>query len=129
MASNLPPPPLTWLRHVHAFAHVRKNLRIVHALAPNILMVPFDEIMTTFCLFHPLANVDLPLFVNDFYIETEVILNQKVFFFLLWHIHHIFHLIVLWVWCMNFYERFHSQLGYQKKEKGFNDFCGANFCK
>jgi hypothetical protein len=53
----------------------------VHALAPNILMVPVDEIMTTFCLFHPLAIVDLPLFVNDLYIKTKVILNQNLFIF------------------------------------------------
>jgi hypothetical protein len=53
----------------------------VHALAPSILMVPFDEIMTIFCLFHPLADVDF-LYANDFHIETKVVLNQKAFIFL-----------------------------------------------
>ncbi len=30
---------------------------------------------------------------------------------------------------MKFYEKVHSQLGYPKKEKGFHDLCGVNFCK
>jgi hypothetical protein len=64
-------------------------LGAVHALAPSILMVPFDEIMTTLCLFHPLADVDLLLFVNDFHVETKVILNQEAFiFFVLAHSPH-----------------------------------------
>jgi hypothetical protein len=107
MVSNPSPPLLARLCHVHAFANVRKILGVVHALAPSILMVPFDEIMTIFCLFHPLADVDI-LFVNDFHIKTKVILNQKAFIFSLWHIHHIYHLTVLQIWCMNFYYRFHS---------------------
>jgi hypothetical protein len=60
----------------------------MHALAPSILMVPFDEIMTTFCLFHALADVDLLFFVNDFHIKTKVILNQEVLFPALAHSPH-----------------------------------------
>jgi hypothetical protein len=47
----------------------------MHALIPSISTIPFDEITTTLHIFHPLANVNLPLFVDDFHQERKVILN------------------------------------------------------
>jgi hypothetical protein len=41
--------------------------------------------MGVLCLLHPLVEVDLPLFVDDFYLETEVILDQDAFVFALVH--------------------------------------------
>jgi hypothetical protein len=47
----------------------------MHALAPNILAVPFDNTRATFHLLHPLIEVDLPPFVDDFHLETKVTLD------------------------------------------------------
>jgi hypothetical protein len=47
----------------------------MHALAPSILAIPFDNTTTTFHLLHPLAKVDLPPFVDDLYLETKVTLD------------------------------------------------------
>jgi hypothetical protein len=39
--------------------------------------------MGVLCLLHPLANVDLPPFVDDFHLEIEVTLDRKTFVFAL----------------------------------------------
>jgi hypothetical protein len=67
--SNSSPLPLAW-----AFAHVKKCVQVVHALAPNILVIPSNETMATFHLLHPLINVDLLPFVDDFHLDIEIIL-------------------------------------------------------
>jgi len=41
--------------------------------------------MGVLCLLHPLVEVDLPPFVDDFYLETEVILDHDAFVFALVH--------------------------------------------
>jgi hypothetical protein len=39
--------------------------------------------MGVLCLFHSLAKVDLPPFVDDFHLEIEVTLDQKAFVYAL----------------------------------------------
>ncbi len=51
----------------------------MHALFPNILVVPFNETMVAFCFLHPLVEVNLPFFIDDFHPNTKVILNQDAF--------------------------------------------------
>jgi hypothetical protein len=55
----------------------------VHALALNISTIPTNETMVALHLFHPLAHVNLPPFINDFHLEMEVILDQEAFIFTL----------------------------------------------
>jgi hypothetical protein len=47
--------------------------------------------MEIFCLLHPLAEVDLPFFVDDFHFETKVILDREAFVFTLVHSPHLFY--------------------------------------
>jgi hypothetical protein len=51
--------------------------------------------------FHPLVEVDLPLLLMIL-IQRWILFWIESHLFLLWCIHHIFHLIVLWIWCMDF---------------------------
>jgi hypothetical protein len=55
----------------------------MHALTPSTPITPFDKTMGILCLFHPLVEVDLPAFVDDFHPETEFILDQNAFIFTL----------------------------------------------
>jgi hypothetical protein len=75
----------------------------MRALALKTFTAPLAKTIATFHHLHPLAKVDLPPLVNDFHPNVNFILDKK-HLFLLWHIHHIFYLVVLWVWCMNFCE-------------------------
>jgi hypothetical protein len=45
----------------------------VRALAPSA------ETITALHHFHPLAEIDLPLFVNDFHPEMNLVLDKKTF--------------------------------------------------
>jgi hypothetical protein len=47
----------------------------------NTLATLFNETLGVVCLLHPLAKVNLPLFVNDFHPKIEVTLNQDAFNF------------------------------------------------
>jgi hypothetical protein len=78
----------------------------MHALFPNILAVPFDNTTTALHLLHPLAEVDLPLFVDDFHLETKVISDHEAFIFVLTRSPNLSFSgpSILHVWCMNFYE-------------------------
>jgi hypothetical protein len=78
----------------------------MHALAPSILAIPFDNTTTTLHLLHPLAEVDLPPFVDDLYLETKVTLDQEAFIFVLARSPNLSFgsPSILQVWCMNFYE-------------------------
>jgi hypothetical protein len=49
----------------------------------NTPVTPYDETTVILRLLHPPAKVDLPLLVDDFHPEIEVILDQKAFFFAL----------------------------------------------
>jgi len=44
---------------------------------------PSDETMGVLCLFHPLVEVDLNPCMDDFHLETKVILDQGAFIFAL----------------------------------------------
>ncbi len=79
----------------------------MHALALNTYVAPFDETTKVFHLLHLFVEVDFHPFVDDFHLETKVILDQKTF---IWFVHHIFILVALQVWCMNFYEIVLSQM-------------------
>jgi hypothetical protein len=67
---DLPPPPLVQLCCTQALAHGGKYVQIVCALVMNISMVPCDDTMITFYVFHLLTKVDLLHFVNNFHLET-----------------------------------------------------------
>ncbi len=83
LITNPTPPLSTWLHHAHAFDHVREYVRTIHALTLNTPTTSFDETMWILCLFHPLAKVDPPPFVDDFHLQTEVTLNWEAFIFAL----------------------------------------------
>jgi hypothetical protein len=71
MAPHLTPLPLAQLHRTWAFAHVKEYVYVVHTLAPNTLAAPSVETITAFRHFHPLAKVNLPLFIEDFHLETD----------------------------------------------------------
>jgi hypothetical protein len=53
------------------------------ALAPNTLVAPSIKTIATLCHLHPLAEADLPPFVNDFHPKTNLVLDRKAFIFTL----------------------------------------------
>jgi hypothetical protein len=57
----------------------------MHALVPSILAIPFDNTTTTFHLLHPLTEVNLTSFIDDFHLEIKVTLDQEAFIFVLAH--------------------------------------------
>jgi hypothetical protein len=69
------PLPLAQLCHTQAFGHVGEYIRTIHALTLNTPTVPSNETTKVFCLLHPLVEVDLLPFVNNFHPETKVTLN------------------------------------------------------
>jgi hypothetical protein len=85
MVSNHIPPPSTQLRCAWAFAPVREYVHVMRALGPNFLMAPSVETIVAFCHLHQLVEVDLPLFVNDFHPEMDLVLDRKTFIFALMH--------------------------------------------
>ncbi len=102
------PPPLTWLCNAWAFVNVGEYVWAIHALVLSTFVAPSNETKGVLCLLHPYAKVDLPPFIDDFHLETKVILEKH--FFLLWFVHHIFLLMAFWVWCMTFYNIILSQM-------------------
>jgi hypothetical protein len=85
MALDSIPPPSTRLCHAHALAHVREYARLMHALAPNILATPSVETIAALRHLHPLAKVDLCLFINNCHPNMNLILDINVFIFALTH--------------------------------------------
>jgi hypothetical protein len=55
----------------------------MRALAPNTFMAPLIKTITTFHHLHPLAEVDFTLFVNDFHLKMNFILDKMAFIFTL----------------------------------------------
>jgi hypothetical protein len=51
---------------------------------------PSDEIMRVFCFLYTLVKVDFLSFIDDFHLETKVILNREAFIFTLTHSSHLF---------------------------------------
>ncbi len=64
------PLPLACLCHAQAFVHVGKYARTIRALASNTPTTPFNEAMKILCFFHPLVEVDVLHFVDDFHLKT-----------------------------------------------------------
>jgi len=52
---------------------------MIHALASSTPIAPFNKTMRVFHLFHLLAEVDLPPFIDDFHLKIKIILNQRTF--------------------------------------------------
>ncbi len=57
----------------------------------NKLATPFDETIRVFCFFHPLVEVDLPPFVDDFHHEIKVTLDWEAFISTLVHSPRLFY--------------------------------------
>jgi hypothetical protein len=53
------------------------------ALVPNILVAPLAKTITTLFHFHPLAEVDLPPFVEDFHPKMDLNLDRETFIYAL----------------------------------------------
>jgi hypothetical protein len=73
------------LCHAHALAHVKEYVQLAHALALNIFAAPSVETITAFRHFHPLAEVDLPPFVDNCHPKMDLVLDRKAFIFALTH--------------------------------------------
>jgi hypothetical protein len=82
------PPPSTHLHHTHALAHVKEYAQIICTLAPNTIS-PSNETTKVLRLLHPLAEVDLSSFVDDFHPEIEVTLDWETFVSNLVHSSHL----------------------------------------
>jgi hypothetical protein len=68
----------TWLKHcAWTLVHVKQYVQIIRALILNTPPTLFNETTRIFHLLHPLVEVDLPPFVDDFHPEIKVILNWK----------------------------------------------------
>jgi hypothetical protein len=52
-------------------------------------MTPLAKTIMDLHHFHLLVEVDLPLFVDDFYLETDFVLDKKVFIYALAHSPHL----------------------------------------
>jgi hypothetical protein len=89
MAPNPTPPPLMQLRHARALVHVAKYVRTMRALAPNTLVAPSTKTIAAFHHLHPLSEVDLPPFINDFHLKTNLVLDKETFIFTLTHFPHL----------------------------------------
>jgi len=79
LTPNPTPFPLTWLCYAWALVHVREYVQTICALILNTHVAPSNETTGVLHLLHPLVEVDLPLFVDDFHLEMKVILNQETF--------------------------------------------------
>jgi hypothetical protein len=77
------PPPLTQLHHTEALAHVGEYVRAIRALAPYTNATPLAKTIATLHHFHPLVEVDLPPFVDDFNPKTNLVLDRKAFIYAL----------------------------------------------
>jgi len=73
----------TRLCRTQTLVHVREYARTICTLVLNTLVAPSNETARVLRLFHPLAKVDLPLFINDFHLNMKVILHQEAFVYVL----------------------------------------------
>jgi len=77
------PPPLAQLRCAWAPVHVGEYVSTMHALARIIHVAPFIKTIASLHHFHPLVEVDLPLFVDEFHLEMDLVLDKEAFIFVL----------------------------------------------
>jgi hypothetical protein len=54
----------------------------MHALASNILVALSMKTILALHHLHPLAKVDLPLFVDDFHPKMDIVLDKRHLFLL-----------------------------------------------
>jgi hypothetical protein len=87
---NLGPPPLAWLHHAPTLDHVRECSQTICTIILNTLATPYDKTTRIFHLFHPLDEIDISFLINDFYFETNVILDWETFISTLTHSPHLF---------------------------------------
>jgi len=85
MAPGPNPPPSTQLCRTQALAHVGEYAQAMHALAPSILATPLSKTIVVLHHLHPLVEVDLPCFVNNFHPKMDLALDKKAFIFALTH--------------------------------------------
>jgi hypothetical protein len=85
MAPDLPPPPSTQLHCAQALAHVGEYAQIVRALTPNTPKATSIKTIMAFCHLHPLVEVDLPPFVDNFHLKTDLVLDRKACIYALTH--------------------------------------------
>ncbi len=89
MAPDLTPPPLTQLRYTWAFAHAGEYVQVVLTLASISPAAPLIKTIATFRHLHPLIEVDLPPFVDDFHPKMDCVLDKEAFIFTLTHSPHL----------------------------------------
>jgi len=77
--SNPTPHLSTQLHCRGALAHVGEYVRTICALTLSTPAAPFNETIGVLCFLHSLFGVDFPLFVDDFHLEMQTILNWKTF--------------------------------------------------
>jgi hypothetical protein len=73
------PPPSMRLCHAQTLTHVREYVQIICALTLSTHAVPFNETTGVLRLLHPLARVNIYLFIDDFHLKMEIILYYKTF--------------------------------------------------
>ncbi len=76
------PPPLAQLHCALALVQVGEYACALRALAPTIHVALLVKTIATFHHFHPLVKVDLPLFVDDFHLHMNLVLDREAFFFM-----------------------------------------------
>jgi hypothetical protein len=57
-------------------------VQTMHALASNISAALSATTILALCHLHPLVEVNLPPFVNDFHSKMDLVLNKKAFIFI-----------------------------------------------
>jgi hypothetical protein len=126
LTSNPTPLPSTQLCYTQALVHVREYARAVHALALSTPATPFDETAKVLRLLHPLVEVDLPPFVDDFHLEMEVTLKWEVFVFAL-ACSSCLSSGGPQVWCMSFHKTILSQMILRVVSTFFLKYVGTLF--
>ncbi len=86
MALDPTPPPLTRLHYTWALIHVGEYACTMCVLAPTTRVAPLVKTIASFHHLHPLVEVDLPLFVDDFHSEMDLVLDKEAFIFSLTHL-------------------------------------------
>jgi hypothetical protein len=77
------------VRRVWALVHVGEYAQTMRALALSIHVAPLVKTIATFCHLHPLTEVDLPPFVDDFHPNIDIVLDIKAFISALTHSPHL----------------------------------------
>jgi len=79
------PPPSTRLCCARTLTHVGEYVQTMCALALGILVAPSTKTIVALCHLHPLVEVDLPPFVNNFHPKMDLVLDKETFIYALTH--------------------------------------------